>query len=1220
MKYKDLIEFEPITDVIKLTNADDDTEAKRLVKTFVFSHKIKEDLNASVVKNLRLNPAGETKGVQIVGSYGTGKSHLMGLVSVIAENASLLDVLVADDVRDSFASFAGNYKVLRFEVGTDKPLKEIVFAHIERFLSGLGIKFAFDDESSFSWKEGMQSMMAEFENAFPDKHFLIVIDELLEYLQGRGPTELNNDLMLLRQLGELCDHSRFKIMFGVQELLYRSPALGFAAEMLNKVKDRYDDLIITKDDVSFVVKERLLKKDVHQKQQIREHLIKFSPLFEGINNNLNEYVDLFPVHPSYVNYFERIKHGKSQREILKILSGRFGQLMDTDVPEGNPGLITFDSYWKELAQSPSMLAIPDIRTVRDKMETVNEKINNFFIEGRANRKELATKIANGLAISILCDDLDKRNGANPNSLKEDLCETIPNVDDAELLLAAIDSTAKQLVTATSGQYVDKDPTSGEYFIRTEGGINVTQVVREYADEVIKKSPDVADQYYFDFLQTIFEFQDNTYRTGFKIWQDELEWIDKKSFRLGYVFFGNPDQRSTTEPVQQYYLYFCPIFGSIERNDQSDEVYFDMSELSQEFRDTICLFGAAKAKEVSAPSDQKQLYKSLVQEYFQFARKNFDIEYVDKTKVIYQDDAKPLRAFPLMGEGSTKKMIVGNVAARVLNPYFNEKYPEYPAFTGLLQPNSKENFDGRIKNALAKIVNPGKPNRDGEGILAGLGLWDGTSVDIQNSKYADSILKKLKDKGEGKVLNRDEILRPHYPQNNLWYSVDFDIDHQLMFVVLAALAFKGDIEIVWSGTNAVSATNIEKLLVLQPEELFNFGSVRAPQGIPVKNLKAMFASLGLPDLTSDLEKPDTITKIVTAAIEKAGKVAITRNTVSGGLKCRNVALLSDEHIQTIKDELHALANLLDGIQSYNTYGKLKAFKYTDEELATAFAAYAHCSTIERLKSRADIFEKLVGYLNTAKSYLPDANELSGEISTTIDQLPVVLAKDENNEIKKYETQLNSLIDRYADYYLGHYAKYRLSSVDAAKKDGLLTGDNKRIADIIKDSEFISHGSYQQWIDKIVGLRESDPSINKSRVKDEPYHDFNPRDYDGKAAISIKQLEDDLSDILDGWQSAMRSLLNDPSIGTNLEMLPVHDQNLLRDFRDGSAGLTKDNAASIRNAIAQLAQGIDKVEISLDDLRQRLNRPLSPNEAIDTFGEYIEGLVWGKERNKVRILFK
>lgn len=1222
MKYKDLIQFEPITSVVKLTDAGEQSEAERLVKTFVFSKKIKEDLEAVVINNLSPDSPGEKKGIQIVGSYGTGKSHIMSLVSVIAENGEFVKLLSNDEIKDSFTKIAGKYKVLRFEVGTDKPLKDIVFAQIERFFTESGAEFTFDEQSNFSWKEQIQRMMGEFESAFADKYFLVVIDELLEYLQGRKPTELNNDLMLLRQLGEACDHSRFKIMFGVQELLYRSPTLQYAADMLNKVKDRYDDLIITKEDVSFVVKERLLKKDIHQKQQIREHLVKFSHLFEGINNNLNEYVDLFPVHPTYVTYFERIKHGKSQREILKILSAKFAKLLETEVPEKNPGLITFDSYWKELASSPSMLAIPDIRAVRDKMETVTEKINGFFIDARANRKGLATKIASGLAVSILCDDLDKRNGANPNSLKEDLCETIPYADDAEFLLAAIDSTAKQLVTATSGQYIDQDPTSGEFYIRTEGGINIAQLVKEYADEVIKRDPEKADEYYYDFLQTVLEFQDNTYRTGFKIWEDSIDWIDKRSFRLGYVFFGNPDERSTTEPVQQYYLFFCPIFSSIKQNREADEVYFEMNEMSQDFKDTICLFGAAKAKEVSAPSNQKQLFKGQVEEYFQKARRLFDNEFADKTKVIYGDEVKPLKSFPLLGEGATKEMIFKNVAARVLNKYFNEKFPDYPAFTNLLQPNSKNNFAGRIKDSLKKIVNQSQPNRDGEAILSGLGLWNGTNIEVQNSKYADRILLNLREKGEGKVLNRDEILRPLPPQNDLWYSVDFEfVDHQLIFIALAALAFKGDIEIVWSGNQTVSAMNIDKIQVLQPEDYFNFGSVRAPQGIPIKNLKALFSVLGLPDLTSELDKPDTITKIITEARSRADKVAITRTTVANGVKCRNISLLSEEQAQKIKDELQTLATMLDGIQSYNTYGKLKAFKYTADALSSAFTAYKYCRTITDLKLRADKFEKLVGYLNGAKSYLPETDALHDEIAKTIEKLPAALATDDANEIKQYEARLNDLINRYAEYYLGQYTKYRLNPVDTAKRDGLLNSDKKRIADIVKTSEFANPAApYQKWIDNVTSLREAEPSLTKAKVKEEPYHEFNPRDYQNKPVSSIASLEDELGEILGSWENSLKSVLNDPTIKDNLEILNGNDRKLIEDFSQGTVNLTKENAARLRDLIKQLAEGIDKVEISLDDLRQKLNRPMTPNEAIESLTKFVEDSIAGRERNKVRILIK
>ena len=246
MKYKELIHFEPIITIIKLVQASELSVAESLVKTFVFSQRIKEDVYQVIIKNLLPNPPYETKGIQIVGSYGTGKSHLMGLVSVIAENADLLKHLWNDDQKKDFKKIAGQYKVLRFEIGTDKPLKDIVFSQIEQYLGKEGIDFSFDEKSNFSWKELIQHMMADFERKFPNKHFLIVIDELLEYLKGRKTGELSNDLMLLRQLGEACDNSRFKLMFGVQELLYRAPEFQFQAEMLNKIEDRFADLVITK--------------------------------------------------------------------------------------------------------------------------------------------------------------------------------------------------------------------------------------------------------------------------------------------------------------------------------------------------------------------------------------------------------------------------------------------------------------------------------------------------------------------------------------------------------------------------------------------------------------------------------------------------------------------------------------------------------------------------------------------------------------------------------------------------------------------------------------------------------------------------------------------------------------------------------------------------------------------------------------------------------------
>ena len=138
MQYKELIQFEPITTVVKLVNAEDKAIAENLVKTFVFSKKMHEDLREIVIKNLVTEPTYETKGIQIVGSYGTGKSHLMSLVSAIAENADLVKLIQNEELKKLFKPIAGKYKVLRFEIGTDKPLKDIIFAQIERYLKKVG--------------------------------------------------------------------------------------------------------------------------------------------------------------------------------------------------------------------------------------------------------------------------------------------------------------------------------------------------------------------------------------------------------------------------------------------------------------------------------------------------------------------------------------------------------------------------------------------------------------------------------------------------------------------------------------------------------------------------------------------------------------------------------------------------------------------------------------------------------------------------------------------------------------------------------------------------------------------------------------------------------------------------------------------------------------------------------------------------------------------------
>ena len=562
-----------------------------------------------------------------------------------------------------------------------------------------------------------------------------------------------------------------------------------------------------------------------------------------------------------------------------------------------------------------------------------------------------------------------------------------------------------------------------------------------------------------------------------------------------------------------------------------------------------------------------------------------------------------------------------MSPRLLNKHFNEKHPHYPAFKDLNRPISKDNFDGMIKNALTRIVKPGQANREGEAILTGLGLWAGTKIDIQNSRFAQSILEKLAEKGGSVVLNRDEILYCHFVRDNLWYSSDYHLEYQLEFVVLVALVFTGRIEITINSTRMINALTIDEALKLNNDDMSCFANVKSSKKIPGEAIRTLFESLGLPDLTVELEKGETYIQIATKAKEMVDRAVKAKTLAATGIKCRNIALIPEEQVLAHQSALERLSATLDQIQPYNTIGKLKNFPFSSDKLKEIFSAYQLCSQIEQLYDRSQKFSKLVNYLVQARSFLaPDEQSLTVDIQNAIEQLPQKLSSSDKTEITRYETTLKALIDRYADYYLTGYTRYRLSRESALQKEKIMTSDNKRICDIIRDADFLSALEYTNWLKIITPLKEGDENITKDRVKEEPYHDFNPKDHAGKPVYRMADLEEQLQVILDKWIKAMRSIFKDPSVTGNLDMLDANEQTLVENFRNGTCDLTVANAPQLRKLIATLSKGIEKVELTAENIKSIFSKPLTPNEAISAITDWINKLCEGKERSKIRMVLK
>ncbi len=205
MRYRDVVQFDPIESVIQLRDADGLSEARELVSTYVISEEMAERLESVVFSQLQFDELADNKGVLVVGNYGTGKSHLMSVISALAEHADLAPDVTNPRVAEDAAKVAGKFKVVRTEIGAvTMDLRSILWSQLEEALSGWGVDYSFPTADRRANNKGaFEDMMAAFEERYPDQGILLVVDELLDYLRSRKDQELILDLNFLREVASV---------------------------------------------------------------------------------------------------------------------------------------------------------------------------------------------------------------------------------------------------------------------------------------------------------------------------------------------------------------------------------------------------------------------------------------------------------------------------------------------------------------------------------------------------------------------------------------------------------------------------------------------------------------------------------------------------------------------------------------------------------------------------------------------------------------------------------------------------------------------------------------------------------------------------------------------------------------------------------------------------------------------------------------------------------
>ena len=260
---------------------------------------------------------------------------------------------------------------------------------------------------------------------------------------------------------------RFRFIAGVQEAIFDSPRFSFVADSIRRVKDRFEQVLIARKDVKFVVAERLLRKTGEQQTRIRQYLTRFSKFYGHMNERMDEFVRMFPVHPDYVDTFERVT-AVEKREVLRTLSLAMKKMLDRDVPATRPGLIAYDTYWSNLRENPSFRAVPDIRAVIDCSQVLEARIQQAFT--RPTYKPMAMQVIHALSVHRLTTgDIYATLGATARELRDGLCLYQPGVEDlggdpADDLLSQVETVLREIHKTVSGQFISSNPDNRQFYL------------------------------------------------------------------------------------------------------------------------------------------------------------------------------------------------------------------------------------------------------------------------------------------------------------------------------------------------------------------------------------------------------------------------------------------------------------------------------------------------------------------------------------------------------------------------------------------------------------------------------------------------------------------------------------------------------------------------------------------------------------------------------------
>jgi len=1214
-----LFQFHQIKDVIDIdSDLKDQNKRLDLVSSYILSSSLEEQI-VDFFENLE-KPVHNAR--NIIGNYGSGKSHLVGFLSSLVENPELAELVRSSAIQQAVKRVNRKFYLVQFELQSGQvELKAWFYGKVRKQLKE---KYAleipiFDPIKDYDDKENIQAIIELIKEQDSTAGLVVIIDEVSDFLSGKQKQDMKADLQFLRVLGQVCQDQDFMFIGSMQEDVFTSPKFKDVATEIGRVSERFQNIIIHKEDVKKVISMRIVPKTAEQRHRLEKKMSIFADKIEPVKVGMDDYIDLFPLTPFLLEMFSNLPYFE-KRGVIQFAISQIRQKMF----EPFPYFLTFELIYDLLASNPNKKNLEEIYEITKVMSILEQKVQLLEYKYRQD----ALKVIKALAVYSLWDQ--KGTGVTGVELANSLMllpakKIFSASDHVELVI-------KKIREVTDGQYIksDKPQDSETTYFRFEkkAGADPEEKIRQKAAAV---SNDEIENEFFTQFYDLLELERLDGHTD--IFLDECAWPSVKSFRTGLVYFTGRNSRfQDTYPKDYALVIISPFVADFVKkiHERQINIHFQIPspESVELFKEVVAIRSLINSNFM--PVIMAKKLEDRLSGYKQGQIIITGLRYrlakllINHARCSYNGIEENIKHH-LGKDLASVPEIIDTLKTGILDKEFTEYYHAHPVYSSHL---SSANIVSTCSNVCQDLAsgNFQSMGKSTKLFLERLKLLNAQGYpDYHGCQMANMILDIVKSKGS-KVTDIQKDIVDHFSSSR------FGLEPEIVYVYLIFFVVQGKLFLQARGGEKWDINNIrEKFRNVSQFESILYA--RLSHDMSYDFAERLLNTLGLNGARIRIEKERIV--IFSQYKQKVAEILRDLNAIEAFVKDLTDYSRIYLDIKSVSDELSVIQEIpwktLD-IENFTRFGTIEHLN-------------SHLPTMElRLRSIANLNDALRAY----KKYIHNDLLYMDEAIKLIDEHPILNFDHSNTDKLRqicYEIkELCSNFDKYSDksqrnpikgksqnfkkiykyeVYIPAHDKYVGKKIDWSILDKYHSHpDFIKIQMLFALKHLSGYGIFQARIAEWLELKKfkcMNPTLDQQLDSGVFCRECLLPQREGYVKIPkvLKNIELDIESMFEQVQKNVVKLVRE--YRDNIQYLEEEEQALIQNILDRKS-LPEEFPPGLVPAINNLLREVEVVELSRDDLMEKLfpgNQLVSISELNDSFAMFINDLKKDRDDSSVRI---